>query len=72
MLSEMSNRKRQIFYAITYMWNLKKKSKINKLILFEQTQTHRYIEQISGYQWGEDMREGQDMGRRLTDTNYYL
>ena len=50
----------------------KKKSKINKLILFEQTQTYRYIEQINGYQWEEDMREGQDMGRRLTDTNYYL
>ena len=30
----------------------------------------RYIEQISGYQWGEGREEGQDRGAGLRDTNY--
>ena len=36
----------------------------------KQKQTQR--EQTSGYQWGEGKREGQDRGRGLRDTNYYV
>ena len=38
----------------------------------KQKQTHRYREQTSGYQWGEGSGEGQDVGRGLRGTNYYL
>ena len=34
------------------MWN--KSKKYNKIVhITEKTQTHRYREQTSGYQWGE-------------------
>jgi len=36
----------------------------------KQKQTHRYREQISGYQWGEGREEGQDRGAGLRDRNY--
>ena len=29
----------------------------------KQKLTHRYVEQTSGYQWGEGNGEGQDRGR---------
>ena len=35
-------------------------------------QTHRYREQTVCYQWGERNREGQDKGRGLRSTNYYV
>ena len=38
----------------------------------EQKQTHRYKEQTSGYQQGEGGGEGQDRGRGLRGTNYYV
>ena len=37
----------------------------------KKKQTHRYREQINGYQRGEGMQEGQDRDTRLTGTNYY-
>ena len=68
MLSEMSqsDRERQIPYAITYMWNLKhKQMNITK-------QIHRHREQTSGNQQGEGRGVGQDRGRGLRGTNYYV
>ena len=49
MLSEISQKHRQILYdIINYMWNLKKK-KPNKLVnIVREMQTHRYKEQTSG------------------------
>ena len=38
----------------------------------KQKQTHRYREQVSGYQRGEESREGQDRGRGLRGTDYYV
>ena len=38
----------------------------------KQKQTHRYREQTSGYQWQDGIREGQDRGRGLRGTNYYI
>ena len=40
------DRKEQILYDFTYMWNQKQTNKI------KQNQVHRYREQISGYQRG--------------------
>ena len=45
--------------------------KYNKL-LKKKKQTHRYREQTSGYQLGEGRVEGQDRGRELRGTNYYV
>ena len=33
-------------------------------------ETHRYREQTSGYQWGEEIGEGQDRGMGLRGKNY--
>ena len=41
-------------------------------LLTKQKQTHRYGEQISGYQWGEGSWEGQDRGRGLRGTQNYV
>jgi len=51
-LSEISSKEKGILYIITYMCNLKiqQASDYNNK---KQKQTHRYREQISGYQWGE-------------------
>ena len=38
----------------------------------KQEQAHRYRKQTSGYQWGEGRGKGQDRGKGLRDTNYYL
>ena len=38
----------------------------------KQKQTHRYREQTSSYQWDEEREEGQDRGRGLRNTNYYV
>ena len=38
----------------------------------KQKQTHRYREQTSGYQWGEERGEGQGRGRGLRVMNYYV
>ena len=49
--------------------------KYNKLVnITKRKQTHRYGEQISGYQCGEGRGEeqGQYMGRGLRGTNYYV
>ena len=47
--------------------------KYNKIVnITKQKQTHRFREQASGYQWREGRREGQDRGRGLRGTNYYV
>ena len=46
--------------------------KYNKVVNIIKRQTHRYKEQVSGYQWCEERREGQDRGRGLRGTNYYI
>ena len=51
-----------------YMWNLKNK----QMNTTKQKQTHRYREQTSCYQRGEQWGKGQDRGRGLRDTNYYV
>ena len=38
----------------------------------KKNQTHRYREQISGYQWGKGWEKGQDRDRGLRDTKYYI
>ena len=38
----------------------------------KQKQTHRYKAQTTGYQWGEGRGEGQERGRELRGTNYYV
>ena len=43
--------------------------KLNKLVnITKKTQTHRYKEQTSGYQWGEGRGEGQYRGRGVRGT----
>ena len=42
------------------------------MYLAKQKQTHSYREQTSGYQWGEEWGEGQDRGRGLRGTNYWV
>ena len=38
----------------------------------KQKQSDKYRKQASGYQRGEGMGEGQDRGRGLRGTNYYV
>ena len=38
----------------------------------KQKQTHRYKKQASGYHWREGRGKGQDKGRGLRGTNYYI
>ena len=54
------------------MWNLQNKT--NRLTDIEKTkkQAHRYREKTNGYQWGEGRGKGQDRGRGLRGTNYYV
>ena len=42
------------------------------MYIAKQKQTHRYRKQTSGYQRGDRRVEGQVMGMRLRDTNYYV
>ena len=42
------------------------------MAIAKQKQSHIYREEISGYQWGEGMEEGQDRGRGLSGINYYV
>ena len=67
MLSEMSDRERQILYDINYMQNLNNNT--NRCIC--KTETHRCRKQTCGYQREEDRKEEQIRGMKLTDTNYY-
>ena len=47
--------------------------KYNKLVnITKRKQTHRYREQISGYQWGEGRGGEQDGSKGLRVTNYYV
>lgn len=56
----MSDRERQIPYAVTYMWNLKNKTNLVTITTITTTTTkpaYRYREQTSGYQQGEGRAE---------------
>ena len=53
--SSKSDRKRQISYAIIYMWNLKKND-TNEFIYKTETDSHR--KQTYGYQRGKVQGEG--------------
>ena len=70
MLTEIYQAKTNTICGITYMWNLTNKT--NKMHIAKQKQTHRYTEQISGYQWGKGRRKGHNRDRGLTNTNYYI
>ena len=50
------------------MWNLKNKAKE----LTKQKLTHKCTEDTSGYQWGKGKTKGQEIGRGLRGTNYYV
>ena len=44
--------------------------KYKKLVnITKKKQIHRYTEQISGYQWGEEKGEGHNRSRELRGTN---
>ena len=43
------------------MWDLKNNMLVN---ITKQTQTHRCREQTSSCQWGEEVWEGQETGRK--------
>ena len=49
-----TDRERQTSYDIAYIWNLKKKKKIQMNLLTIQKQTHRLREWTYGYQMGTD------------------
>ena len=59
-LSERSRAEKDKHYVI-HMYNLKKK-KIKPVNKTKKKQTHRYREQMSGYQQGEGRGDGQDIG----------
>ena len=63
-----SERKRQIPYDITYMWNLKYNT--NEHVY--ETKPHRHGEQTCGFQGGEGIGEGRIGSLRLADANYYI
>lgn len=48
-----SDRERQISYDTTYMWNLKKKKKVQMSLFIRQKQSHRHRKQTYGYQGGK-------------------
>ena len=54
-LNEMSDKKRQVLYSITYMWNQKQK-KLQMNLFMKQKQTHRHRKQTS-YQSGKQGRD---------------
>ena len=45
---------------------------LNKANVTKKKQTHRYREQSSGYQEGRGKDVGQNRGRGLRSTNYYV
>ena len=57
-LSEESQRERQISYAITYLWNLKKMIQMN--LFTKQKQIHRHRKQTYVYQKGKGTGVGRD------------
>ena len=51
---------------------MESKKKYNQVVKIYKKQTHRYREQTSDYQWGEERGQGQDRGIRLRGTSYYV
>ena len=39
---------------------------------YNKTETDSWIQRTRGYQWGEEWREGQNRGRGLRGTDYYV
>ena len=58
-------RERQILYAVTYRWDLKK----NKMNEYNKEVVDSATEQTSGYQWEEGKAERQDRGKGLRSKN---
>ena len=69
MLSEMSDRERQIVWYHLYVESKKYSKLVN---MTKKKQTHRYTEQTSSYQEGRGKEEVQDRGTGLRGTNYYV
>ena len=67
-LSDMSDRQRQISCDITYMWNLKM---IQMNLFTKQNQTHRRSKQTYGYQSGEINRK-YGINRHTHSTGSYI
>ena len=42
------------------------------VIMIKKRETHRYREQTSGEQWGEERGEGKFRGTGVRGTNYYV
>ena len=61
-----SERKKQILHNIAYMWTLEKMTEMN--LCAKQKYSHRYTEQIHGYQGGWD--ELGDWDRHIYTTVY--
>ena len=66
MLSERSQTEKDKYSMFSFTCGIQKIKQMNEYN--KQKQTHR----TSDYQWGEERREGQDRGRELRGTNYYV
>ena len=66
-LSEMSDRERQMLYIFTYVWNLK-----NNTNEYNKTETESQRQRTNWWLLEMRMNEGRgkDRGRRLGGTNY--
>ena len=66
-----SDRKRQISYDITYMWNLKKKKMVQMNLFTKQKYSHRYRKQTYSHQVGKGRRDKLgDWDRHIYTTIY--
>ena len=69
MLSEISQTERDKYSMLLLICG---SQKIKQMHITKQKQMHRYREQTSGYQWGKGKGDGQDRGRGLRGTDYYV
>ena len=70
MLSEMSDREKQVSYDITQIWNLKEQ---NKIVNIAKGNTHRYREQTNWLPVGKGEKGDQGKkGVELRGINYYV
>ena len=59
MLSEVSQTEKDKYCMVSVICGIQKKKIFFKLVnITEKKQTHRYREQITGYQWGEGRERG--------------
>ena len=70
MFSEISQREK-VKYCMIHLYVESKNQ--NKLVnITKKKHTRRYKEQPSSYQWEEGSGKGQNRGRGLRGTNYYV